>query len=1156
MRKQTAANHAKAGRRRRPLLYAAVALAVLVGFCAVLGIELIRSHASEQAYARRHAENLVLALEGHVRATVRRIDQVLLETQHRLQERFPDGLPAGTVTADLFAEINADLARMLAYIPESQSLRVADAKGLFVFDASSVLPTATISDRRYFLANQGRPKAGLMISEPILARATSNWVITLSRRLEDRNGNFAGLVQGAVNAQFFEEFFKTLNTGEQGSITITDADLHLIARHPALADRFGERIENSTLGKALKEHESGSTVAHSFLDGMKRIYGYQRVKDLPFVILAGLSYDDAMAGWHRKAISYGLFATMLAAALLALILVWQRSHSRSIEIAQDMTAAYADTAARMRALLDSIPDLAWIRGTDLRFIAANEAYANQFALGMDEIIGKPVQESWANGEAAMFHAEDAAALTGVPEIRSEVETRDPQGRRLVLEVIRVPVRDADGAITGIAGVARDITSRTEAEEQRSENQAMFQAMFEADSAIKLILDPEDGGRIVHANPAAIAFYGYAPSDLLAMTLGDMAAGDIASGDMAAGGDAHAEPPLEAAFKGTRIVACRLGSGKVRQLEVHYSPLRLSGRNFVYAILYDVTEREREAARQRLAASVFQNAQEGIIICDSRSRIVDVNRAFTQITGYTRDDAIGRDPFMLRAGPDGVDPYGDLWASVRRTGQWRGELVSRRKDGTLCTESLSVTAVYDADGNVETYIGIFSDITTHKETQARLERMAYFDALTQLPNRVLVTDRLRQAIRQCDRDGSMLAVCCLDLDGFKAINEADGNSFGDALLIAVASRLAGNMRTSDSIGRLGGDEFAVTLGDLNDRAQGGTALRRVLDLFAEPFEVLGRAIAITASIGVSYYPTDGDDPDALLRQAGQAMFSAKQAGRNRYATFDPERDRQARTLHETLSRIDAALRAGEFRLHYQPKVDMLRGVVVGAEALIRWQHPDRGLLAPGAFLPMVEETPLAVSIGDWVLEEALRQMEEWSRDGLNLPVSVNVSARQLQEDNFPERLGELLGRYPTVPANRLELEILETSALEDMAQVCAIIERCRQFGVEFALDDFGTGYSSLAYLKRLPASTLKIDQSFVRGMLDDSDDFALVSAIIGLTKAFDRTVVAEGVETPETGAALLRLGCHIAQGYGVARPMAADMIPSWVNGFKVPDVWRQ
>ncbi|MBP2314947.1 bifunctional diguanylate cyclase/phosphodiesterase [Azospirillum soli] len=1148
MRKQTVTSHANAGRRRRPLLYAAVALAVLAGFCAVLGIELIRSHASEQAYARRHAENLVLALEGHVRATVRRIDQVLLETQYRLQERFPDGLPSGTVATDLFAEVNADLARMLAYIPESQSLRVADAKGIFVFDASSVPPPATISDRRYFLANQGYPKAGLVISEPIFARATSNWVITLSRRLEDRDGNFAGLVQGAVNAQFFEEFFKTLNTGEQGSITIADADLHLIARHPALPDRFGERINNQVLANELREHESGSTVARSFLDGETRIYGYQRVKDLPFVILAGLSYDDAMAGWYRKAVSYGLFATMLAAALLALILVWQRSHSRAIEIAQDMTAAYADTAARMRALLDSIPDLAWIRGTDLRFIAANEAYATQFALGVDDIIGKPVQDSWANGGAAMFHAEDAAVLNGVPEIRSEVETRDPLGRRLVLEVIRVPVKDADGAITGIAGVARDITSRTEAEEQRSENQAMFQAMFEADSAIKLILDPEDGGRVIHANPAAVIFYGYAPSDLLAMTLGDIEAR----------GDAQKEPPPNRAFKGTRIVAHRLGSGKIRQLEVHYSPLRLSGRNLVYAILYDVTEREREAARQRLAASVFQNAQEGIIICDSRSRIVDVNRAFTQITGYSREEAIGRDPFMLRAGQEAVDPYRDLWATVRRTGQWRGELVNRRKDGTLCTESLSVTAVYDAEGNVENYIGIFSDITTHKETQARLERMAYFDALTQLPNRVLITDRLRQAIRQCDRDGKMLAVCYLDLDGFKEINEADGNSCGDALLISVASRLAGNLRTSDSIGRLGGDEFAVILGDLDDQAQGETALRRVLDLFAEPFEVPGRAVAITitASVGVSYYPTDGDDPDVLLRQAGQAMFSAKQAGRNRYAAFDPERDRQARTLHETLSRIDAALRAGEFRLHYQPKVDMLRGTVVGAEALIRWQHPDRGLLAPGTFLPMVEETPLAVSIGDWVLEEALRQMEEWSRDGLNLPVSVNVSARQLQEDNFPERLGALLDRYPTVPANRLELEILETSALEDMAQVCAIIERCRQFGVEFALDDFGTGYCSLAYLKRLPASTLKIDQSFVRGMLDDADDFALVSAIIGLTKAFDRTVVAEGVETPETGAALLRLGCHVAQGYGVARPMAADLIPAWVHGFKVPDVWRQ
>jgi EAL domain-containing protein (putative c-di-GMP-specific phosphodiesterase class I) len=286
-----------------------------------------------------------------------------------------------------------------------------------------------------------------------------------------------------------------------------------------------------------------------------------------------------------------------------------------------------------------------------------------------------------------------------------------------------------------------------------------------------------------------------------------------------------------------------------------------------------------------------------------------------------------------------------------------------------------------------------------------------------------------------------------------------------------------------------------------------------------------------------------------------MHSAKQAGRNRCVVFDSERDRQTRSLHESRARIAAALEAGEFRLHYQPQVDLRAGRAVAVEALIRWQHPERGLLAPAAFLPQIEDSDLIVAIGDWVLEEAMRQVQEWTRAGLALSVGVNISARQLQQDGFVGRLRALLGRYPAVPAGRLELEILETSAFSDIAQICAVIEECRQFGVTFALDDFGTGYSSLSYLKRLPVQTLKIDQSFVRGMLDEGDDRTLVSAIIGLSKAFDRKVIAEGVEHAAIGAELVRLTCDLAQGYGIARPMAPELIPAWVRGFRLPDEWR-
>jgi EAL domain-containing protein (putative c-di-GMP-specific phosphodiesterase class I) len=360
-----------------------------------------------------------------------------------------------------------------------------------------------------------------------------------------------------------------------------------------------------------------------------------------------------------------------------------------------------------------------------------------------------------------------------------------------------------------------------------------------------------------------------------------------------------------------------------------------------------------------------------------------------------------------------------------------------------------------------------------------------------------------------------------------------------------------------VARLGGDEFVLLLSGLDDIGKCQQALDRVLHTIAQPYQLGKERLAnLSASIGVTLYPVDGADADTLLRHADQAMYLAKQAGRHRYHLFDPEHDRQAHAHREAVARIEAALNAGEFRLYYQPKVNMRHGVVVGAEALIRWQHPERGLLPPGEFLPIIEDSEFSVELGEWVMEEALRQMAVWRAQGLTLPVSVNISARHLQHPQFSQRLHTLLARHPDTPPGQLELEVLETAALDDIAYVSALMERCRALGVMFALDDFGTGYSSLTYLKRLPANVLKIDQSFVRDMLKDPEDLAIIEGVIGLTQAFRRTAIAEGVETLEHGALLIQLGCDLGQGYGIARPMPAEAVPGWVAGFSAPESWRR
>ncbi len=553
--------------------------------------------------------------------------------------------------------------------------------------------------------------------------------------------------------------------------------------------------------------------------------------------------------------------------------------------------------------------------------------------------------------------------------------------------------------------------------------------------------------------------------------------------------------------------------------------------------------------------MFGHARECITITDLQGTIVDVNDAFTRITGYSRDEVVGQNPRILNSGRQDKAFYDALWHELLNEGHWSGEIWNRRKSGEVFAELLTISAVRDANGQTQHYVALFSDITAIKEHQNRLDHMAHFDALTGLPNRLLFADRLQQALAQAARRHQTVAVAYLDLDGFKAINDRYGHDTGDSLLINLAQRMKQALREGDTLARIGGDEFVAVLCDLTDAQACSPLLTRLLAAAAQPVGLINGEVQVSASLGVTFYPqTHAVEAEQLLRQADQAMYQAKVAGKNRYHIFDAEHDSNLRGHHESLERIRLALEHGEFVLHYQPKVNMRNGVVVGAEALIRWQHPEQGLLSPAAFLPAIEDHPLAIAVGEWVIGTALTQVEQWQGVGLDLPVSVNIGARQLQQRDFVDRLRALLAAHPGVKPGRLQLEVLETSALEDIAQVSQVIEDCAQIGVNFALDDFGTGYSSLTYLKRLRVTLLKIDQSFVRDMLDDPDDLNILEGVIGLATAFRREVIAEGVETIAHGTLLLHLGCELAQGYGIARPMPADQLPAWATSWQPDAAW--
>jgi diguanylate cyclase (GGDEF)-like protein/PAS domain S-box-containing protein len=570
---------------------------------------------------------------------------------------------------------------------------------------------------------------------------------------------------------------------------------------------------------------------------------------------------------------------------------------------------------------------------------------------------------------------------------------------------------------------------------------------------------------------------------------------------------------------------------------------------------DITALKASEDRLQLAANVFTHASEGVLITDGEGVILDANSAFTRITGYTRAEVLGQNPRMLKSGRQPREFYADLWAQLKKKGHWSGEIWNRAKGGQIYAEMLTISAVPDATGGTKQYVAMFSDLTPIKETEKQLKHIAHFDLLTGLPNRTLLTDRLRQAMAQCHRLGSIIALAYFDLDDFHAINEHHGRSTGDLVLTAITHRLTDVLREGDTLARLGGDEFAAVLLGIANIEDSLALIERLRDAVAEPVQLGELVLQVSASIGVTFYPrTEDIEPDQLLRQADQAMYFAKLAGRSRYHIFDPTLDRSMRGRHEDLQRIRQAMQAHEFELYFQPRVNMRTGMVLSVEALIRWRHPELGLLLPQHFLPVVEGNQLVVELGEWVIGSALSQMGRWREQGLDIPVSVNVDAMQLQEPQFVDRLKELLARHPDIHPSKLELEVLESSAFQDVAQVSDVIRACSKLGVSFALDDFGTGYSSLSYLKRLPVDVLKIDQSFVHDMLDDPEDLTILEGVLVLANAFRCQAVAEGVETVDHGLLLLQLGCPVAQGYGIARPMPGSELARWAADWRPDPRW--
>jgi diguanylate cyclase (GGDEF)-like protein/PAS domain S-box-containing protein len=775
-----------------------------------------------------------------------------------------------------------------------------------------------------------------------------------------------------------------------------------------------------------------------------------------------------------------------------------------------------------------------------RIVYVNETFTRMTGYTLDDVKGRTPRILQGPNTDPGSRRKIREALELWRTVRVELLNYRKDGTEFWVELNIVPVLDEDGIYTHWVSVQRDVTERKREEEEKRESEERFRAaLAEQASDIVGIIGPD--GAIRYASPSVKSVLGYLPEDLVGMTLRELVHPDDAG-------------------RIERVLAERSntpGVGKpvelrIRREEGSWRYFEAVGSNMledpsvrgIVVNAWDVTGRKLVEDELRLRDRAIAASSNGIIITDPNrpdNPIIYVNQKFERITGYGSAEAVGRNCRFLARGERDQPGVEELRIAIREGREWSGPLRNYKKDGTPFWNELYIAPVRDEYGSVVNFIGVQKDVTERKELEERLAHQAFHDGLTDLPNRSLFLDRVEHAIKRAKRRGDKVAVLFMDLDNFKVINDSLGHEVGDELLVAVAGRLSSCLRAADTAARLGGDEFVVLLEDVEDPDEATDVAARIEEALRAPFWVGGHNLFVTTSVGVALGGDDGERSSDLLRNADLAMYRAKEGGKNQHAIFEPTMNEKALERLEMEADLRRALEMEEFRVYYQPKVSVKSGKIVAQEALVRWEHPERGLIPPAEFIPLAEETGLIVPLGRWVLEEACRQAKEWQVSYPTDPplgMSVNLSAAQFKHPELGAGVAEVLRQSGLDPRD-LILEITESMVVEDAGAALATLQELKSLGVRVAVDDFGTGYSSLSYLKLFPVDFLKIDRSFVAGLGRDPEDEGLVRASIELAHALGLQAVAEGVENEEQLERLRVLGCDLAQGFYFQKPFPHD-----------------
>ncbi|MCB1957793.1 MAG: EAL domain-containing protein, partial [Rhodocyclaceae bacterium] len=1111
-------------RTSRQLASLWIIAAIVAGWIA---IDLARERTNTEREATERLVSLARLVSEQARGVM---DATLLGLHHTALELTTAGFSADVRSGQL--AYSGILAQSVSQTPAVDDLLLAGTTGQLLASSTGAPARGTMAGEPYFETLRDNPLQALLTTT-VRGRQSGRWGLLLAQPILGPEGQFAGVLAAHVGLErTFLSFYRDLGLSPGTSVAVWNREATLLLRQPFSESLIGTRVTLPQVADLLAGKVSESTfTAASPIDGAERLIAVRSVEGHPLIVSVSQRRDEALAAWNTMAWRSAALLAVLAAACALVHRLARRA--RGSEQRLDHLIAGAPVGV---VCFDTNR-----RGAPVPF-ACN--LAARRLLPVDPVTGLP-----------------DAALVG---IRDEVRRVASQGGTWHASDYRLDGADGPCRVDlrlfavgpGQAGLlVEDATQRlTARDEKLAELERHRSALDEADNGIR---EWNVAERSMSYSRRWLSQLGYQEGDIDARQ--ESWEGLIHDADLG-----RCLQDLERHQAG--LTAAFRSEHRMRRSDGSYIWVRERGRvvarndrgaatRMVFAQT-DISAIRQIEDNLALWARVFSSAQEGIIVTDAEARIIEANDAYCTSTGYDRGDLIGQNPRILSSGLQEPAFYRAMWTALREEGIWQGELSNRRKDGSFFVQSTRIVSMPDRDGKVGYYIGFTNDISDLRDSQQLIAHLSRHDALTALPNRNQLGELMHQAIAMAQRNNRLLAVCMLDVDHFKPINERWGAEEGDKLLVEVSRRLQEALAPGDTLARMGGDEFVLLLTGIESAEHCDRRVAEFLARMRLPFERPAGVVRLTASVGATLYPFDGGDPDTLLRHADQALYLAKQGGRDACHLFDTEQDRRLSIHRRAVCEVRAALEKGQLRLHYQPKVRFDDGKVIGVEALLRWQHAQRGLLMPAEFISRINDEELLVLIGEWCLETAVEQAARWHAAGDSIPVSVNVTAGQILGPEFAARIEALLERHPDFPPHLLEVEVLESAALADLPRVVTLMERCARRGVSFALDDFGTGYASLTYLKHLPAATLKIDQSFVRDILDDPEHRAIVEGVLGLTRVFGRTAIAEGVESIEHGEALIMLGATHGQGYAIAGALQPDELQEWIGQWRNPPEWTR